>query len=81
MRVFDNLQRSCMDMGMARNGFDYVTKTTRKRHENDMETIRKRHGNNTRQLGGYIGIVLFTGLHTALARYNVLNVVGYNVCM
>ena len=27
------------------------------------------------------GIVPFTGLHTALARYNVLNVVGYNVCM
>ena len=26
------------------------------------------------------GIVPFTGLHTALARYNVLNVVGYNVC-
>ena len=28
-----------------------------------------------------VGIVPFTGLHTALARYNVLNVVGYNVCM
>ena len=42
--------------------------------------LRQRHGNDTATRADKKGIVPFTGLHTALARYNVLNVVGYNVC-
>ena len=57
MRALDNLQRSCMVRGRARNGFDYVTATTRKQHANNTETTRKRHENDTRQLGGYIVMI------------------------
>ena len=57
MRALDNWEKSCMVRGRARNGFDYVTVTTRKRHENDTKMTRKRHGNNTRQLGGYIVMI------------------------
>lgn len=53
MRALDNWKKSFI----VRKRLEKVSIMLRQQHGNDTETTRKRHGNNTRQLGGYIVMI------------------------